>query len=313
VSRILVQVAVAVALIATASARAEVMFPTGSRVGLSPPQGFTPSDTFRGFEEKQSGSAILTLELPAQAYGDIEKAMTTSALRKQGVIVEKREAVPLKSGKGTLFIGHQDSDGKAMRKWILLGSTPPITALVTVLVPAAAQATYSEAAIRGALSTVQVRETVPVDEQMTLLPFRLDEFGGLRPLRVIGPNTLVLTGGSKDTLDATEQSLLVISAAPGGPEEAPQRDNFARNLFSGYPGLKDIHILGTDLIRLAGQQTHQLMAEAKDAKSDNDVKIVQWVRFGSGAYIRFLGLARANDWSDAFPRFRTVRDSVGPR
>ena len=312
-NRILVQVAVAVALAATAPARAEVMFPTGSRVGLSPPQGFTPSDSFRGFEEKQSGSAILTLELPAQAFGDIEKAMTTSALRKQGVIVEKRETVPLKSGKGMLFIGHQDSDGKTMRKWILLGSTPPITALVTVLVPATAQATYSDAAIRGALSTVEVRETVPVDEQMTLLPFRLDELGGLRPLRVIGPNTLVLTNGAKDTLDATEQSLLVISAAPGGPEEAPQRDNFARNLFSGYPGLKDIHVLGTDLIRLAGQQTHQLMAEAKDAKSDKDVKVVQWVRFGSGAYIRFLGIARADDWSDSFPRFRTARDSVGPR
>jgi hypothetical protein len=313
VSRILVQVAVAFTLLAAVPVRAEVMFPTGSRVGLSPPQGFTPSETFRGFEEKQSGSAILTLELPAQAYGDIEKAMTTAALRKQGVIVEKREAVPLKSGKGLLFIGHQDSDGKTMRKWILLGSTPPVTALVTVLVPATAQATYSDAAIRGALSTVEVRETVPVDEQMTLLPFRLDEFGGMRPLRVIGPNTLVLTSGSKDTLDATEQSLLVVSVAPGGPEEAPQRDNFARNLFTGYAGLKDIHILGTDLIRLAGQQTHQLMAEAKDTKSDNDVKIVQWVRFGSGAYIRFLGIARADDWSDAFPRFRTVRDSVGPR
>jgi hypothetical protein len=313
VSRISVQVVVLTALLAAASARAEVMFPTGSRVGLSPPQGFTPSDAFRGFEEKQSGSAILTLELPAQAYGDIEKAMTATALRKQGVIVEKREPVPLKTGKGMLFIGHQDSDGKTMRKWILLGSTPPITTLVTVLVPATAQATYSDAAIRGALATVEVRETVPVDEQMTLLPFRLDEFGGLRPLRVIGPNTLVLTNGSKETLDATEQSLLVISAAPGGPDEAPQRDNFARNLFSGYPGLKDIHILGTDLIRLAGQQTHQLMAEAKDAKSDKDIKIVQWVRFGSGAYVRFLGIARADDWSDAFPRFRTVRDSVGPR
>ena len=162
-NRILVQVAVAVALAAAAPARAEVMFPTGSRVGLSPPQGFTPSDSFRGFEEKQSGSAILTLELPAQAFGDIEKAMTTSALRKQGVIVEKRETVPLKSGKGMLFIGHQDSDGKTMRKWILLGSTPAITALVTVLVPATAQATYSDAAIRGALSTVEVRETVPVE------------------------------------------------------------------------------------------------------------------------------------------------------
>ena len=99
-NRILVPMAVAVALAATAPARAEVMFPTGSRVGLSPPQGFTPSESFRGFEEKQSGSAILTVELPGQAYGDIEKAMTTPALRKQGVIVEKRETVPLHSHTG---------------------------------------------------------------------------------------------------------------------------------------------------------------------------------------------------------------------
>jgi hypothetical protein len=309
----LVQAAVVIALAAAGAARAEVMFPTGSRVGLSPPQGFLPSDNFRGFEDKQSGSAILTLELPAQAYSDVEKAMTASALRRQGVIVEKREPIPLKTGKGMLFIGHQETEGKTMKKWILLGSTPAITALVTVLVPATAQATYSDATIRGALATVEVRETVPVDEQMTLLPFRLDELGGLRPLRVIGPNTLVLTNGAKDTLDGMEQSLLVISVAPGGPEEAAQRDNFARNLFSGYPGLKDVRILGTDLIRLAGQQTHQLMAEAKDAKTDSDVKLVQWVRFGSGAYVRFLGIARADDWSDAFPRFRAVRDGVGPR
>ena len=105
----------------------------------------------------------------------------------------------------------------------------------------------------------------------------------------------------------------MISAAPGGPDENLQRDNFARNLFAGYAGLKDVHILGTDLIRLAGQQTHQLMAEAKDAKTDADVKLVQWVRFGNGAYLRFLGVAKADSWSDAFPRFRAVRDGVGPR
>jgi hypothetical protein len=200
-----------------------------------------------------------------------------------------------------------------MRKWILLGATPVLTALVTVLVPDSAKGTYSDAAIRQALASVEVRDSVPIDEQMGLLPYRVDELGGLRASRVVAPNTVILTAGPKDTLDATEQALLVISAAPGGPDETQQRDNFARNLFAGYAGLKDVHILGTDLIRLAGQQTHQLMAEAKDAKTDADVKLVQWVRFGNGAYLRFLGIAKADSWSDAFPRFRAVRDGVGPR
>jgi hypothetical protein len=313
VSRALLLAAIAVAALAAAPARAEAVFPPGSKVGLSPPAGFKPSDNFRGFEEKLSGAAILTLELPAQAYGDIEKAMTAPALKKQGVIVEKREALALKSGKGVLLVGRQEADGKLMRKWILLGSTPALTALVTVLVPDSAKGTYPDAAIREALASVEVRDSVPIDEQMALLPYRVDELGGLRASRVVVPNTVVLTSGPKDTLDATEQALLVISAAPGGPDEALQRDNFARNLFAGYAGLKDVHILGTDLIRLAGQQTHQLMAEAKDAKTDADIKLVQWVRFGNGAYLRFLGIAKADNWSDAFPRFRAVRDGVGPR
>jgi hypothetical protein len=313
VSRIVSLVAGALAVLAMSAVRAETVFPAGSRIGLTPPEGFTSSESFRGFEEKLNGAAILMLELPPQAFGDIEKAMSGPALKKQGVMVEKRETLTLKSGKALLLQGRQDSDGRAMRKWILLSATPSLTALVTVLVPDAAKASYPDTAIRAALATIDLRESVPVEEQMGLLPYRLDELAGLRATRVALPNKIILTSGPKDTVDPSEQALLVISAALGGPEEALQRDNFARNLFAGYSGLKDVHILGTDLIRLAGQQTHQLMAEAKDAKTDADIKLVQWVRFGNGAYLHFLGMAKSDAWSDAFPRFRAVRDGVGPK
>jgi hypothetical protein len=43
------------------------------------------------------------------------------------------------------------------------------------------------------------------------------------------------------------------------------------------------------------------------------MKIVQWVRFGPGAFVRMIGIARANAWSKEFPRFRAVRDGVSPR
>jgi len=301
------------AVLAGGPAFAEPAFPPGSKIGLEPPAGFAVSETFRGFEDKQHGAAILTLEMPPQAYAEIEKAMTSEALRKQGIVVEKREQTPLRTGKAILLIARQQVDGNKLRKWILLAATPVATALITVLVPDSAKAAYPDAVIRAALQSLAVRESVPIDELIGLLPFKLDEFAGLRAFRVVPPGTLILTSGPKDTLDANEQALLVISAAPGGPAESFQRDNFARNLFTGFAGLKDVRVLGTDMIRLAGQQTHQLMAEAKDAKTDADMKMVQWLRFGNGAFVRFLGIARADDWSDAFPRFRAVRDSVGPR
>ena len=67
------------------------------------------------------------------------------------------------------------------------------------------------------------------------------------------------------------------------------------------------------LLRLDNQQTHEIQAEAKDAKTDTPMKLVQWVRFGGGAFIRFVGVARADAWTQAFPKFRAVRDGVKPR
>jgi hypothetical protein len=43
------------------------------------------------------------------------------------------------------------------------------------------------------------------------------------------------------------------------------------------------------------------------------MKLVQWIRFGNGAFIRFVGIARADTWSEAFPKFRAVRDGTKPR
>src|SRR5262249_59540229 len=130
--------------------------------------------------------------------------MTGPALKKQGVIVEKREALALKSGRGVLLVGRQEADGRLMRKWILLGATPALTALVTVLVPDSAKGTYSDAAIRQALASVEVRDSVPIDEQMGLLPYRVDELGGLRAARVAAPTTRALAPRPKGTSYATE-------------------------------------------------------------------------------------------------------------
>ncbi len=302
----------AVCAFAAAGHAADVVFPPGSKVGLAPPPGFEASPSGRGFEDRQNRSAILILEMPPQAYAEIEKAMTADQLKKQGVAVAFREQVPLKDGKGTLIAGRQVIDGVAVRKWIMLGTTPQATALVTVMVPEEAQKVYPDAALRTALVSFETRTNVPTDELLSLLPYKLNDLGGLRPFRVEA-TTVFLTEGEKDTIAPTEQPVLVISAAPGGPAEQPQRENFARNLFSGMQGMNDLRIVSADTIRLNGVQTHQILAEAKDAKTDANIKVVQWVRFGNGAFIRFLGMANTEAWPEAFTRFRAVRDGMGGR
>ena len=304
------------AVLATApSHAAEPTFPTGSLVGFVPPPGFVASKRFPGFENTDNGGSIVLFNLPPQAYADIEKSMTAEAFKAQGITEEKRENLTLPSGKGVLVIGSEQENGQKFRKWMFLGSVPAAIAIAAVRIPGNALKDYPDNVIKTSLLTMTARASVPIEEQISLVPFRLSEMSGLRPVRVLCGAGIFLTDGPKDAPEVADQPVFVVSIGQGGPEQAEERANFARNMFTGLAEFKDVRIVSGDMLRLGGgsMPTHELQAEAKDAKTDTPMKIVQWVRFGPGAFVRMIGIARADAWSKEYPRFRAVRDGVKPR
>ena len=136
---------------------------------------------------------------------------------------------------------------------------------------------------------------------------------GMRLVRVVPGVAAQFTDGPKDSLEATGQMQLVIAAAPGGPSQASERDQFARNALSGLPPMKDVRISNSEPMRIGGQAGHEVRALGKDAQTGAEIEIVQWLRFGTGAYLRILGLAPKEQWASAFTRFRAVRDGLEPR
>jgi hypothetical protein len=66
-------------------------------------------------------------------------------------------------------------------------------------------------------------------------------------------------------------------------------------------------------LRIANQQGHEVIVEAKDAKTGADVTAVQWLRFGSGTLLRILAISRKDAWDANYPRFRHLRDGIGPK
>jgi len=313
-STLLVRLMAVPALLAlvVAAQAAEPTFPAGSRLGLVPPTGLSSPLGFRGFLDRDNNASILLIEMPTAAFAEIEKTMTPAALKKQGVVQEKREPVTLKDGKGFLIVGRQEADGTKFRKYILVAGVPEMTALVTAQVPDTAKEVYPDAAMRTAFASLITRATVPVDEQLSLLPYKIDDLAGLRVARVVGP-TALLTEGPKDDIDAVEQPHLIVAIQAGSAEQTAQRETMARNFFSAIPGFTDVKLTGAEMLRLSGGPVHQIMADAKEAKTGKDVKIVQWVRFGTSASLHIVGIAPTTGWADAFPRFRTVRDGIAPK
>jgi len=252
----------------TPARAADVVFPLASHVGIVAPAGMTASQTFRGFEDRAASASILIVEIPSQAYATIEKQLSPEALKKEGMVEEKRETVTINGAKGLLLGGTQETDKKKFRKWLLLASWPEGASLVAFQVPEENKSKYPDAGVRAALMSATLRPIVPVDEQLRLVPIRFEELSGMRPFRVLGNSSIFLTEGDTDPKEPAAQPLLIVSVAPGGPEQTSDRANFARQLFSGLNDFKDVRIVGSDILRLDNQQTFEIQAEANDPKSD---------------------------------------------
>ena len=218
-------------VVAMPSRAAEPAFPPGSRIGLVPPTGMVISDAFAGFADPEKNAAILIATLPAAAYSQLDKTLDTEELRKQGISLEKREPMRLDAGKGFLLTGRQVAGKERYRKWLLVLAAGDITALVSVQVPESDTA-YPNNIVRAALATLAVRQKVPEQEQLGLLPFTVGDLAGFRVDAVLPGRALVLSAAAAETAkDAAKES----KEAPKEPKEAKDSKEAAKDTSKEAP------------------------------------------------------------------------------
>jgi hypothetical protein len=292
---------------------AEPTFPIGSRLGLVPPSGMVPSRTFEGFEDPDQNASIFLTTLPTGAFEQLDKSMVPEAMKQQGINVDKREPIDIPAGKGFLLSGKQTSDKGPIRKWLLVAAAENLTALVSVQVPEQETA-YSDQTVRAALQTLTVRPRVPEAEQLSLMPFKIGDLAGFHIDEALPGRAIMLSDAAANHSDEGANNppnvRMFIAAQSGGPEESADRANFARVAFDQIVGIKEVHVQDAEPLRISNQPGYQTLAKAKDVQTGTDVMVVQWLRFGTGGFIRMIGIARADGWVDTLNRLRTVRDSI---
>jgi len=284
---------------------ADPIFPIGSRIGIVPPAGMVESKRFPGFEDIAKDASLIFNVLPADAYAQIEKVPMPEALKQQGITVDKREPIEVAAGKGFLMTGRQIAEKAHYRKWLLVVVAGDITAMANMQAPEG-DITYTDAVARAAFSTLAVRPSVPDSEALKLLPFKVGDLAGFQVEKVLPGRALWLV----DVSDAKVNAHFWIAVQPGGPSEPGDRAEFARLAFGSIADIKDAHLTMSEPLPFQGQPGFQSMGDAKDARTDADIKIVQWLRFGGGGYLDMVGIARAETWIATLARLRIVRDSI---
>jgi hypothetical protein len=286
---------------------AEPVFPPGSRVGLEPQGDLVVSKRFLGFEDADRKVAVNLLEIPPRAYEEVERSVFSK--NQSGLTDVKRESFLFASGAGFLINGQGQANGVAVQKWFLLGTSAAgisdISVLINVEVPEAAQAVYTNAMIRKLLASVTFRLT-PVQEQLGLLPFKVGDLAGFRVMQVLSSDGVILTDGPTDNI--SKQPYVIVAVGRGAPEQPDDRARFARELLSTAP-LRDLTVTLGDPMRIGGLPGYEFRAQAKGLNGE-PVTLVQWVRFGSGGFLRVVGVGPKEGWDALFTRFRAIRDGI---
>jgi len=303
--------AVALLIAATCSAfAADAVFPPGAHVGMKPLVGLVRAKTFIGFETEDQSVRVLIADLPADAYGEVVSAFKANPGGSGGI---KPESLETPAGLGYYTIESARDGATNVRRYSMILPGPTFSGYIAVQVPENAAKIYTDDAIRQMFASAVVRNEVPVDEQLGLMPFKVTQLADFKNVRMVAPGAALILadGDEKSGFEAKPFMILgVVASTAASPDD---RGRFARQVATTIPGVRDGRITMSEPIRIDGQPGYETRIDATSGKDNTPVTIVQWLRFGSQASVRIIGSSPRTDWGTAFPRFRAVRDGIEPR
>jgi hypothetical protein len=290
---------------------ADPTFATGQRIGMTLLPGLAAATGFAGFESMDRRVKVAVLELPPEAFAAIE-AQVKSGKALPNAKEGKPEPFDMVNGKALFSRESGKEDGKDVRVFSLIAPSATLTAFVTVQVEDGAPAAFSEDAIRTMLASTTVRAVAPVEEQLAMFPLAVKELAQFKTVRTIIPGSaILLTDGTGDESDGSPY--VVITLIPGGPSQPDERARAAQQLASTIPGLAEARTTSAEAMRIGGTPGYETRIEGKGPGTSGTVNVVQWLRFQGGATIRIIAGVKKEQWDEAFPRFRAVRDGLEPK
>jgi len=125
-----------------------------------------------------------------------------------------------------------------------------------------------------------------------------------------GAAVLLADGDEKGGLEAAP--FMVIGVMGSAPAQPGDRGRFAEQAATSIPGLRSLRITTSEPLRIDGTAGYETRLDAISAKDNTPVTVVQWLRFGGQSALRIIGSSPREQWAQAFPRFRAVRDGIQP-
>ncbi len=283
--------ALSLSTISGMGAVAKTMQAPGSRVSMDLPDKFKASPLFAGFMEIISSAAVITLELPADAYDKVVAGFTVEALGKKDISNVKMGKLQ-RADTHFYVTGEQKHPRAVFEKFILVLRDEKNTAVVTFNVPkgSLANASIKRADVIKALTTAKLEAKAAPSKDL----FKL---GHLGPFKLTGQPTgtsrIYVVEGDSGPQDARN----IMAIAPS-LNRLPIRSirEFSQYAMQSLKNNKDLAVTGTKDLRIDNMAGHQITATAKRGAAGTPVVIRQLILLpAAGGYFRLLAVNKATD------------------
>ena len=277
---------------------------------MKPLVGLSKAKSFVGFETEDHSVRVLVTDLPAEAYGEVASAFKANPGGTGGV---KPESIETKAGLAYYTVENARDGATNVRRYSMILPGPTFSGYVAVQVPESAGKIYSDDAIRQMFATAEIRNQVPVDEQLDLMPFKMTELSDFKNIRTLAPGAALIVADGDEKAGFETKPFMIIGIIGSTAAAADDRGRFAQQIAGTIPGMREGKITMSEPVRIDGQPGYETRIDAVSGKDNTPVTLVQWLRFGGQSTLRIIGSSPRDDWSKAFPRFRAVRDGIQPR
>ena len=289
---------------------ADPVFAPGARVGMTPLVGLNKAKTFPGFETEDGGVKVLIADLPAEAYGEVANAFKANPGGTGGI---KPESIETAAGLAYFTVESAKDAAGNVKRYSMILPGPSFSGYVAVQVPENASKIYTDDAVRQMFKTAVLRNEVPVEEQLGLMPFKISELSSFKNVRTLAPGAALILSDGDEKSGFEVAPFMIIGLIGSTPATPDDRGRFAQQIAATIPGVRDGKITMSEPVRIDGQPGYETRIDAISGKDNTPVTLVQWLRFGSQTSMRIIGSTPRDNWAKAFPRFRAVRDGIQPR
>ena len=253
----------------------------GTKYSMIPPEGFVISPNFSGFQNNETGSSIIIVDLPTD-FAELDKSFTKDALKSKGITLISKEKVKHNNSDASLIKVSQKGNGINYLKQILVFGEDSKTVIVNAVYPEKYKSFENE--IYKSLLTVKYDDK-QISDPLSAAPFSINTDGTSYQFVKSMVNSLLFTGDGKLP---SEKGLLIVSASLGEFSAIDQKE-FAVERFKKLPNGTEAIIKKVENITISDMKGFEIIAEGKEKEMQYQV-----ILFAPEKYYLIYGEAKTD-------------------